>query len=99
MGDELLEHLRRGDITSSSFAFTVSSEPNSERWYKENGILYREIYKIDRLYDVSPVWNPAYEATTCSARSQEQVYYNSIIDKSNEIDEKMNQLFTEIELM
>ena len=99
LGDELLEHLRRGDITSSSFAFTVSSEPNSERWYKENGILYREIYKIDRLYDVSPVWNPAYEATTCSARSQEQVYYNSIIDKSNEIDEKMNQLFTEIELM
>jgi phage head maturation protease len=51
------------------------------------------------LYDVSPVWSPAYEATTCSARSQEQVYYNSIIDKSNEIDEKMNQLFTEIELM
>lgn len=99
LGDELLEHLKRGDITSSSFAFTVSSEPNSERWYKENGILYREIYKIDRLYDVSPVWSPAYEATTCSARSQEQVYYNSIIDKSNEIDEKMNQLFTEIELM
>lgn len=93
LGDELLEHLRRGDITSSSFAFTVSSEPNSERWYKENGILYREIYKIDRLYDVSPVWNPAYSNTTCSARSQE------MINKSNEIDDKMNQLIQEIELM
>lgn len=93
LGDELLEHLHRGDITSSSFAFTVSSEPNSERWYKENGILYRDIYKIDRLYDVSPVWNPAYSNTTCSARSQEMV------NKSNEIDEKMNQLLQEIELM
>ena len=100
LGDELLEHLHRGDITSSSFAFTISDEPNSERWYKENGILYREIYKIDRLYDVSPVWSPAYEATTCSARSHEdKVYYNSIIDKSNEIDEKMNGLLQEIELM
>ena len=91
LGDELLEHLHRGDITSSSFAFTVSSEPNSERWYKENGVLYREIYKIDRMYDVSPVWNPAYSATSCSARSQEMV------NKSNEIDSKMNALIEEID--
>lgn len=91
LGDELLEHLHRGDITSSSFAFTVSSEPNSERWYKENGVLYREIYLIDRMYDVSPVWNPAYSATSCSARSQEMV------NKSNEIDNKMNALIEEID--
>ena len=91
LGDELLEHLKRGDITSSSFAFTVSSDEGSERWYKENGILYRDIYKIDRLYDVSPVWNPAYSATSCSARSQEMV------NKSNEIDDKMNQLLEEID--
>lgn len=91
LGDELLEHLKRGDITSSSFAFTVSQEEGSERWYKENGILYREIFKIDRLYDVSPVWNPAYSATSCSARSQEMV------NKSNAIDEKMNALIEEID--
>lgn len=91
LGDELLEHLRRGDISSSSFAFTVSQDEGSERWYKEGGILYREIFKIDRLYDVSPVWNPAYQATTCSARSQEMV------EKSNAIDEKMNALIEEID--
>ena len=91
LGDELLEHLHRGDITSSSFAFTVSSEAGSERWYKEDGILYREIFKIDRLYDVSPVWNPAYSATSCSARSQEMV------NKSNVIDNKMNALLDEID--
>lgn len=91
VGDELLEHLKRGDITSSSFAFTVSNDEGSERWYKENGILYREIFKIDRLYDVSPVWNPAYSATSCSARSQEMV------DKSNEIDSKMDALIKEID--
>lgn len=93
LGDELLEHLRRGDITSSSFAFSIADDEDSERWYKENGILYREIFKIYKLYDVSPVWNPAYSATSCSARSQE------MIDKSNAIDEKMNALIEEIELM
>ena len=39
LGDELLEHLHRGDITSSSFAFTISSEKGSERWYKQDGQL------------------------------------------------------------
>ena len=35
-GNELLEHIKRGEITASSFAFRVSSEPNSERWYKDD---------------------------------------------------------------
>ena len=53
LGDELLEHLRRGDITSSSFAFTVSSEAGSERWYKENGIFMESEKKDERML-VSP---------------------------------------------
>ena len=91
LGDELLEHLHRGDITSSSFAFTISSEKGSERWYKQDGQLYRDIYKIDRLYDVSPVFIPAYEATTCSARCLEMV------EKSQILEEKYNALIREIE--
>lgn len=91
LGDELLEHLHRGDITSSSFAFTISSEKGSERWYKQDGQLYRDIYKIDRLYDVAPVWVPAYEATTCSARCLEMV------EKSQILEEKYNALIREIE--
>lgn len=91
LGDELLEHLHRGDITSSSFAFTISSEKGSERWYKQDGQLYRDIYKIDRLWDVAPVWVPAYEATTCSARCLEMV------EKSQILEEKYNALIREIE--
>ena len=91
LGDELLEHLHRGDITSSSFAFTISSEKGSERWYKQDGQLYRDIYKIDRLFDVSPCWVPAYEATTCSARCLEMV------EKSQILEEKYNALIREIE--
>lgn len=92
LGDELLEYLHRGDITSSSFAFTISSEPQSERWYKKDGQLYRDIYKIDRLYDVAPVWTPAYEATTCSARSLEMV------EKFQKLDSEYNVLLEEINL-
>lgn len=90
LGDELLEYLHRGDITQSSFAFTVSKEENAERWYKKDGMIYRDIYKIDKLYDVSPVFQPAYEATSCSAR------FADVKAKSDEIDNKMNLIMDEI---
>lgn len=90
LGDELLEYLHRGDITQSSFAFTISKDEGSERWYKKDGMIYRDIYKIDRLYDVSPVFQPAYEATSCSAR------FADVKAKSDEIDNKMNLIMDEI---
>lgn len=71
LGDELLEYLGRGEITASSFAFTVSTAEGSEQWKKSGGIVYRDIYKVDFLYDVSPVFLPAYEATSCLKRFAE----------------------------
>ena len=47
----------RGDITQSSFAFTVQDD---EWETDDNGNNIRTIKKIDRLYDVSPVTYPAY---------------------------------------
>ena len=81
LGNELLEMLRRGDITSSSFAFTVSND--GERWQKRDGKYYRTITKIDRLYDVSPVYCPAYSETSVACRS-----FNNIIkiEKENLVD-------------
>ena len=93
VGDELLEHIKRGEITASSFAFTVSSEPGSEKWSKRNGVLYREIYKIDRLYDIAPVFQPAYAETTCSARAKEMK------KTSKEIDEILDEIEAEITLL
>lgn len=73
-GDELLEHIRRGEISQSSFAFTVANEDGAEKWTKrEDGVIVREINKIARLYDISPVYQPAYEETTCSKRALEKV--------------------------
>lgn len=90
-GDELLEYLQRGDIQSSSFAFSIDrKDASAERWYKKDGKIYRDIYKIDKLYDVSPVFQPAYNATTCSQRFAE------VKALSEEIDAKMNLLAEEI---
>lgn len=53
-------------IHQSSFAFTVAEQ----RWeHKEKEPSVRTITKIKRLYDVSPVTNPAYEDSTVGARS------------------------------
>lgn len=73
-GDELLEHIKRGEISQSSFAFSVSSSDGAEKWTKRSdGIIVREIFKIARLYDISPVYQPAYLETTCSKRALEKV--------------------------
>lgn len=66
LGDEVVEGLRRGDYSQSSFAFTVADE----QWTKESdGTYLRTINKIGGLYDVSIVANPAYEATSVALRS------------------------------
>ncbi len=61
LGDELLEGLRRGDISTSSFAFTVEKDS----WTKlEDGTYLRTINSINELFDVSPVYRAAYDATS-----------------------------------
>ena len=61
MGDEVLEGIRRGDISASSFAFTVESD----QWEKrEDGSYLRTIRSISQLFDVSPVYSAAYDSTS-----------------------------------
>lgn len=70
-GNELREHIKRGEITQCSFAFNAAKEANSEVWRNENGMIYRDIYKIGYLGDVAPVYKPAYEETYVSMRAME----------------------------
>lgn len=70
-GNELREHIKRGEITQCSFAFNAAQEANSEVWRNENGTIYRDIYKIGYLGDVAPVYKPAYEETYVSMRAME----------------------------
>lgn len=82
--DLVLAPLQRGDITQSSFAFRIAHD--GEHWYEnEEGIIIREITKIARLYDVSPVTYPAYQAATSATRSLkawQEARENGILQKA-----------------
>jgi len=61
---DLVENIRAGVIDKCSFAFTVPKD--GEQWSEErnsDGYFERTITKIDKLYDVSVVTNPAYSDT------------------------------------
>lgn len=66
VGRDVLEHVRRRDVVGSSFGFLVA--PDGEKTKKEGHILIRELHDVD-LFDVGPVTNPAYEATTAKVRA------------------------------
>tara|TARA_R100000152_G_C6782231_1_gene219186 strand:- start:11804 stop:12442 length:639 start_codon:yes stop_codon:yes gene_type:complete len=68
---DLAESVERGDISGSSFAFSVTPEGQKIERDKD-GTTYRNILET-RLYDVSVVTYPAYEAATSGLRSAENV--------------------------
>lgn len=75
VGNDLMVLMERGDVSQSSFAFTIAE--GGQEWRKEErdgkNIDVRRITKIDRLYDVSPVTYPAYEDTTAAKRSYQEM--------------------------
>ena len=92
-GDELLEHIKRGEISTSSFAFSVSDDNKSERWFKEDGKMKRTVYKIERLYDVSPTFEGAYLTTSCYSRDKGK----AMEELSQKVDKKMDWLKQELD--
>lgn len=93
-GDELLEHIKRGEISTSSFAFTVDESDNkAQRWYKEDGVMKREVKKIERLYDVSPTFEGAYLTTSCYSRDKGK----AMKELDDKVNKKMNYLQNEID--
>lgn len=72
LGDELLEGIKRGDITTSSFSFTM----DEYHWEERGDHAVRVVTKINNLYDVSPVYIEAYPDTTVGKRAYEEYIKN-----------------------
>ena len=64
----VVRSIMRGDITQSSFAFTIKEQTWTDST-KYGTMGKRTIKVIDELFDVSPVTYPAYEETEADARS------------------------------
>lgn len=87
LGKDLTVLMERGDLTQSSFAFTIAKGGQEWRTEERDGkqVDVRRITKIDRLYDVSPVTYPAYESATVGLRSWE-AYRDSLKEEEKKTE-------------
>lgn len=73
-GRDVVELIRRGDVSQMSYAFVVKQE----KWTERNGERpLREVLDLD-LYDVSPVTFPAEITTEVGLRSAESVWADHV---------------------
>lgn len=63
---DLYESIQRGDISQSSFAFTIKEQT----WSEDRST--RKVEEVAQLLDVSPVTYPAYKEATVIARKEEE---------------------------
>jgi len=73
LGDQILESIHRGDISTCSFAFSLPDNDTCETWERTNDGIIRTIHEIGQLYDCAIVTNAAYPATSVSARSLDKL--------------------------
>lgn len=97
-GNDMLELVRRGDISKCSFKFRV----DSDEWRyadKENGLEFdeRTILHISKLHDVSLVVHPAYKDTEASIRELEERKAEYIKQHSDEDNTTENQTGVEVD--
>jgi uncharacterized protein len=71
------EKVKRGDVTQSSFAFTVRKESWTQPNDETQSLALREILEVDKLFDVGPVPFAAYPEASAQARSKSEAYQQS----------------------
>ena len=82
---DFYESVKRGDISQSSFAFTI----DKQSWNEERTV--RSVDKVRQLLDVSPVTYPAYSAATVQARDQQLELDEVIADAVADTDTENNE--------
>lgn len=92
LGNDILWHVRHGNLTKCSFAFTISE--NGMRWYRDdNNELVGEVVDIDGLYDLSIVTTPAYEDTYVDARDFDlEAIKRSLDEAQNIVSEEVKEV-------
>lgn len=99
---DLLENMKEGLLGKCSFAFSLDfNDKDSQSWDWDDGMRgydFRTINKIDRLYDVSIVTNPAYESTSCTSYTRAKEEMNDELKKAKE-NRELELLKIELELI
>lgn len=82
---DLQDAIESGDVSQSSFSFSIKDE-NWVRSENNDQNDLRQIKKINKLFDVSPVTFPAYHDTSVAKRSFDKIENNNPTNK-NEFDD------------
>lgn len=94
---DVLELVQRGDVTKSSFAFSV--DINGDEWAAgSNGLPVRTLTSVT-LYDVAPVNTPAYDDTSTGTRGALESLSRAFDADPNEVHRmattgNLNKFFT-----
>jgi HK97 family phage prohead protease len=73
VAQDLAIAMRAGNVQHMSFAFTVAEDDWQETYHEDGTVeAVRTVTKIDRLFDVSAVGQPAYPQTDAQCRTREQ---------------------------
>jgi uncharacterized protein len=100
-GKDTVELMKRGDISQSSFSFSIEKE----RWERDaDNNEIRTVEKVRRLYDVSPVVFPAYPQTVSQVSQRSYESWKEEPEKQQRRAEEdrqnyQNILDAELELM
>lgn len=108
LGDEILYHIKNGNLFECSFCFALPETPTCENWYiDENNFMHREIKEIAWLHDVSIVNCGAYPATNVDARSADKELAEAARNRLeeerkatiiNQLDDKLKEFLTKINI-
>lgn len=88
---DLAENIRMGNVSTSSFGFTIKDD----EWERRDGMNLRTINSVDVLYDVSPTTQGAYPTTEVGLRSMEAALAEMEAQEEPEEEEVVEEVVEE----
>lgn len=82
---DLAENIRMGNVSTSSFGFTIADDTWERR---DDGVNLRTINEVETLYDVSPTTQGAYPTTEVALRSMEAFLDGEVEEELRKLEEE-----------
>ncbi len=89
-GETAMVMINRRDLFGSSFAYWTDEKKNVT-YEKRDGLLLRRVHKIDALFDIAIVSDPAYFGTNVTVRSMDEIEL-SLLKVDTKYMEQINNL-------
>lgn len=89
---DLAENIRMGNVSTSSFGFTVSDD----EWERRDGMNLRTINSVGTLFDVSPTTQGAYPTTEVAIRSMEAALEEMPVVAEEVVEEPVAEVVEEV---